>query len=195
MVRALSAIALDIASVWRDNLDERLSSCLTRGTSGRNLVRMHAFGVAIVESAHVLASFHQWRPTPNHETSPLSERGGVYPPRASAFALQTGSARLSKQDTHELARLMGRRVEQGQKQRGNVHVFVEFGPEQLLAVHRDSEVLTLRYRGCLQNRKPVQRELHRSTVGQVEKQVRAVEAHVQRSAFHGRLPNENHLIR
>ena len=69
------------------------------------------------------------------------------------------------------SRLMTRGVAQGLKQCGNVHVFVEFWPVHLLVVHGNGEVLALRCRSCLKDRKLVQREWDRPTVGEVQDHV------------------------
>src|SRR5260370_26982280 len=81
-------------------------------------------------------------------------------------------------------------VARGLKQCGNVHVFVEFWPAHLLVVHGNGEVLALRCRSCLKDRKPVQREWDRPTVGEVQDHVGTDESYVNRIGLHGYLPNE-----
>jgi hypothetical protein len=88
------------------------------------------------------------------------------------------------------SRLMTRGVAQGLKQCGNVHVFVEFWPVHLLVVHGNGEVLALRCRSRLKDRKPVQREWDRPTVGEVQDHVGTDESYINRIGVHGYLPNE-----
>ena len=76
------------------------------------------------------------------------------------------------------------------KQCGNVHVLVEFWPVHLLVVHGNGKVLALRCRSCLKDRKPVQREWDRTTVGEVQDHVCTDESYINRIGVHGHLPNE-----
>jgi len=87
-------------------------------------------------------------------------------------------------------RLMTPGVARELKQCGNVHVFVEFWPVHLLVVHGNGKVLALRCRSCLKDRKPVQREWDRTTVGEVQDHVGTDESYVNRIGLHGYLPNE-----
>jgi hypothetical protein len=89
--------------------------------------------------------------------------------------------------------LVPRAVWQGLEQSGDAHLFVQVRPVQLLAVQRDGKTSALRCCGCLQDRKPDQREFNGLPIGQVEKQVPAVEMHTYRSAVHGRLLNEKQV--
>jgi hypothetical protein len=89
--------------------------------------------------------------------------------------------------------LVLRVVSRGLKQGGDVHLFVQFRPVQLLAVQRDCEMPVLRCCRCPQDREPVQWKLDSPTVSQVDKQVPAVEMHTYHPAVHGRLLNEKQL--
>src|SRR6201991_4771898 len=59
-------------------------------------------------------------------------------------------------------------------------------------VHRDGEMFALRCCRCLKDRKPAQWKWNGLTVGQVQKQVCAVEVHINRSAFHSHVLSESH---
>jgi hypothetical protein len=76
------------------------------------------------------------------------------------------------------------------KQWGNVHVFVEFWPVHLLVVNGNGEVLALRCRSCLKDRKPAQREWDCPTVGEVQDHVGTGESYINRIGVHGNLRNE-----
>jgi hypothetical protein len=87
-------------------------------------------------------------------------------------------------------KLMTSGVARELKQCGNVHVLVEFWPVHLLMVHGNGEVLAVRCRSGLKNRKPVQREWDRTTVGEVQDHVGTDESYINRIGAHAYLSNE-----